>query len=475
MPVLEPQIEYQLLQATLNGKARSKAASLIESGKVKEQASWEGPSAAQENSYLENHSWAEYGAWFLGQDKEKPEDTKGRYKYPFSDDFEKVSVNGLRAIRTRSAQSDEAEIFEASGTLLDKAKEKLELRHISTPQLWRVPFHQTQLSAVDVTSGIMSDVSIIQAGEAKGHGILVTKKSLSGAISLLQGKNLPAYITHTNALGDRLTTEIGYFSGFYLDGERIRARNFQAFDSFRKYKKEQYEQLFEMASLLPENFGISLVFEARLFWELDAGEEEEYSGISQRPEDSLFELPSVEMISIQSADFVDNPAANSSLFSNTTKTEPMKTELTTAASDSPERKAAEVADKGESSQPKTVEEAPKKSSRKKKLSAEIEEPAIEQEASQVEELETRLDQRDTMISDLSDQVSALKAQLDTLKALVEGTEEIAEDFADEMPIEKTNAELKSEAVKVILELDPRKTRSAALLEVGKKNPELFNL
>ncbi|MAF44274.1 MAG: hypothetical protein CMI54_08970 [Parcubacteria group bacterium] len=336
-------------------------------------------------------------------------------------------------------------------------------------------FQQTELSVVDVNRGMMADVSIIQAGEAKGHGILVTKKSLQGAISLLQGKNLPAYITHTNALGDRLTSEIGFFSGFYLDGERIRARSFQAFEAFRKNRKEQYEQLFEMADLLPENFGISLVFEARLFWELDSGEEEDYSGRLERPEDALYELPSVEMISIQSADFVDNPAANSSLFSNATKNEPMKTELTTAASDAPERKAAEAADKGESPEPaETVaEETPKKSSRKKKLSSELEEPAEVHEGSQIEELESRLDQRDSMIGNLVEEVAHLKEQLSTLKSLVEGSDEVEEDFADETPIEKTNAELKSEAVSMILEANPKMSRSAAFLEVGKKNPELW--
>ena len=350
-------------------------------------------------------------------------------------------------------------------------EEKIEARSIVANRL----FQQTELSVVDVSRGIMSDVSIIQAGEAKGHGILVTQKSLQGAISLLQGKNLPAYITHTNALGDRLTTEIGFFSGFYLDGDKIRARNFQAFESFRKYKREQYEQLFEMAHHLPEEFGISLVFEARLFWELNGGEEEEYSGRLERPEDALYELPSVEMISIQSADFVDNPAANSSLFSKATNNELMKTELTTAASDSPERKAAEAADKGESPQPavEVAEEAPKKSSRKKKLSSELEESVEVHEDSQIEELESRLNQRDTMLGNLVEEVAGLKQQLETLKILVEGSEEVEEDFADEIPVEKTNAEMKSEALSMILEANPKFTRSDALLELGKKKPELW--
>ncbi|MBP25710.1 TolC family protein, partial [Methylophaga sp.] len=41
----------------------------------------------------------------------------------------------------------------------------------------------------------------------------------------------------------------------------LRARKFQAFNSFRKYQPEAYDRLFEMAEMLPENFGVSLVFE----------------------------------------------------------------------------------------------------------------------------------------------------------------------------------------------------------------------
>jgi len=337
----------------------------------------------------------------------------------------------------------------------------------------------TQLSAVDVSIGMMADVSIIEAGEAKGHGILVTQKSLEGAVSLLQGKKLPAYITHVNAMGDRLTSEIGYFSGFYLDGSRIRARKFQALESFRKYKAEQYEQLFEMARILPENFGISLVFEARLFWELEGGEEEEYMGDLAKPEDSLYDLPSVEMLEIQSADFVDNPAANSSLFSNpkSQKENVMQTELTTAASEVLEKQKAEEAT--ESSQPVAVEEAPKKKSGKKKLSESSEKSEesteVSAEFNQVEDLENRLIQRDQMVGTLAAEVEELKAQVEILKGLQEGAEEIEEDFAEEIPAEKTNAQLKDEAVKSLMEDDSSLTRSAALLQVGKKNPELFNL
>ena len=330
-------------------------------------------------------------------------------------------------------------------------------------------FQVTELSSVDPARGVMSDVSIIQAGEAKGHGILVTQKSLRGAVNLLQGTRLPAYVTHTNAMGDRLTEEIGFFEGFYLDGDRIRAREFHALETFKKYKPEQFDKLFEMAQKLPENFGISLVFEARLFWELPDGEEEDFQGMSARPEDALHDIPSVEMVSIQSADFVDNPAANSSLFSTATKNKPMKTELTTAASDAFEKAQEAERLNEEASKPVEVaeEEAPKRKARKKKL----------EEVAEVEtsvELDEEISQRDEQIESLVSEVQELKSEIETLRGLMQGAEEVEEDFSEETQPERTNAELKAEAVSLMLDANPEMSRSTALLEVGKNHPEYFN-
>lgn len=472
MPLIE-------LQATLNGAARSKASSLISSGKVKQQSSWSGPSSGAENAYLSGHSWAEYGKWFLGHDKEQPEDVKARYKYPYSDDFEKVSVNGLRAIRSRAAQNHEEEIFEAAGTLLSKAKDKLDLGALKTHA-----FSQTGLSSVNLEDGTMSDVSIIEIGEARGHGILITETTLKRAMEQLVGKSLPAYITHVNAQGDRLTSEVGYFSGFYLETDlsKIRARNFRAFETFRKYKPEQYEQLFEMAATLPESFGISLVFEARLYWEMPEREEKNYSGMASKPDEALYEWPSVEMTSIQSADFVDNPAANRSLFSSETQNHDMNIELTTAASEALEKARAEAEAAEQAPQKKEAAAPKKKAARKKKLSAEgettddlvqeipLEESCEIENAQQevIDDLELRLSNRDELIGNLIN-------ELNTLKSLMGGAEEIEEDAApEEVPVLPLS-ELKEAALKAVMDSNPELSKSQALLEVGKKNPEFFHL
>ena len=550
------------LQATLNSKGKSHAASLIKSGDVKVSRSWSGPSAGAENSYLENHSWTDYGSWFLGVDNEADPETKGHYKYPFSDDFKTVSVNGLRAIRGRAAQTDEQEIFDAAGPLLDAAKEKVELGSGVGLVKFRAQSQAAQtFRAVDYEGGRMADVSILEEGEAKGHNVLITRETLEGAAKALQGKSLPAYITHANAQGDRLNTEVGYFTGFYLDGgcehapygpewcsdrsqtdispdagvtpdtpagkkaaeaaaaaeraakrrraaaraakglkptgpkrtyplSRLKARTFQTFNSFRKYQPEAYDRLFEMAEMLPENFGVSLVFEARLFWAMDDGTQMEFEGWDDAPENSIYELPTVEVVRVMSADFVDNPAANTSLFSiKTNNGENMEIELTTAASEVLERQkkaAGEMAEKPEP-QVEAVEEKPVKKKRKK-IEAEAPKEILEgddilnemdidqkdEESEVIEALEVRLGERDQLITDMATTMETLKAKVEALEGLMAGEEALPEDAASEEIVVLDKQVLKAQALAEVMELNQGMTKSCALLEVGKRHPEYFN-
>lgn len=78
----------------LNGRAYSHARELIERGDFvndeKDMWSEHQPSTKQENRFLEQHGFAEYGKWYLGIDSEQDEDNKGHYKFPYGD-FEKYT------------------------------------------------------------------------------------------------------------------------------------------------------------------------------------------------------------------------------------------------------------------------------------------------------------------------------------------------------------------------------------------------
>ena len=117
-------------------------------------------------------------------------------------------------------------------------------------------------SKIDKESGKMFGVSLISVGEALGHELFVDDDSLDTILTAIDGEKIPAYITHRGALfEDRLTREIGMFTNFRTEGDRLMA-DFEAFDSFREDDARKYNRLFEMAEKMPERFGLSIVFSA---------------------------------------------------------------------------------------------------------------------------------------------------------------------------------------------------------------------
>jgi hypothetical protein len=61
------------------------------------------PSSADENAFLEAHSWEEYGAWYLGLTEGPGDDTKARYAFVVGD-FRRVHRSGLIACQYRAAE-----------------------------------------------------------------------------------------------------------------------------------------------------------------------------------------------------------------------------------------------------------------------------------------------------------------------------------------------------------------------------------
>lgn len=178
----------------------------------------------------------------------------------------------------------------------------------------RVMF-QRGLAASSISDKGFADVSIIEGNrEALGHGIFIDGTGLDQLVDLLMGKSIPAYITHDGAAyGDRITKEIGMFSGFYRDGDKIKAKQFTFFESFKNHNREEMEKLVELAEKMPEQMGVSIVFNGTAVW-VDA-EGEETPGYLPEPEGAQYGMPVVRFASIESADFVKKPAANSGLFS----------------------------------------------------------------------------------------------------------------------------------------------------------------
>jgi hypothetical protein len=75
------------------------------------------PNATAENTFLDNHSWDEYGQWHLALTDGATENTKARYAFVFGD-FRRLHRMGLIACHYRAAEWGHKDIELAAHELL---------------------------------------------------------------------------------------------------------------------------------------------------------------------------------------------------------------------------------------------------------------------------------------------------------------------------------------------------------------------
>jgi hypothetical protein len=104
----------------LNRKSYEHAKRLVQDGRVvlDDRDAWSEhqPSAERENEYIERHGLGEYQKWYLGVDDQMPEDTKGRYKFPYGD-FEAVHRCAVLSAESRAGQYKHTDIQNAAAHL----------------------------------------------------------------------------------------------------------------------------------------------------------------------------------------------------------------------------------------------------------------------------------------------------------------------------------------------------------------------
>ena len=81
------------------------------------------PGAAEQNAYLENHSWEEYAAWHLGLTEGAADETKARYAFVFGD-FRRIHRSGIIAVHYRAAEWRHKAVELAAHELLQLIDEK---------------------------------------------------------------------------------------------------------------------------------------------------------------------------------------------------------------------------------------------------------------------------------------------------------------------------------------------------------------
>jgi hypothetical protein len=97
----------------------AKARALIDARHYVLESTWGDaqPTADDENTFLESHSWDDFGSWHLAVADDANEETKARYAFVFGD-FRRLHRMGLVACQYRAAEWHHKEVELAAHDLL---------------------------------------------------------------------------------------------------------------------------------------------------------------------------------------------------------------------------------------------------------------------------------------------------------------------------------------------------------------------
>jgi hypothetical protein len=106
---------------SVNPAGVAKARALIDTHQYVVKSDWGDvqPAADRENSFLESHSWEDYGEWHLALTDGATEETKARYGFVFGD-FRRLHRSGLIACVYRASEWEHKEIELAAHDLLQR-------------------------------------------------------------------------------------------------------------------------------------------------------------------------------------------------------------------------------------------------------------------------------------------------------------------------------------------------------------------
>ena len=104
---------------TVNQQAVARARQLIDARQYVLKSVWDDvqPSAADENAYLQSHSWEEYARWHLALTDGASDNTKARYAFVYGD-LRRLHRMGLIACLYRAAEWRHKEVELAAHDLL---------------------------------------------------------------------------------------------------------------------------------------------------------------------------------------------------------------------------------------------------------------------------------------------------------------------------------------------------------------------
>ena len=110
---------------SVNPEGVARAQRLIDSGQYVLNSDWgeAQPRAAEQNAFLESHSWDEYAQWHLGLTDGAADQTKTRYAFVYGD-FRRLHRMGIIACLYRAAEWRHKDVELAAHDLLQRLDQR---------------------------------------------------------------------------------------------------------------------------------------------------------------------------------------------------------------------------------------------------------------------------------------------------------------------------------------------------------------
>jgi hypothetical protein len=169
---------------------------------------------------------------------------------------------------------------------------------------------------VDREDRVIYGVSLCQAGEALGHGMLVDEIMLGQIADAVNAGStgIKSRFTHPGACSDAMGKMLGKVKNAKVMGDKVVADLHLANHASKTPDGDLAEYVMAMAEESPEDFGMSVAFDGKAVWKTASGAEFDYrtesGGRAAKPADAVGDMPFARVTKLRAADIVDEPAAN---------------------------------------------------------------------------------------------------------------------------------------------------------------------
>jgi hypothetical protein len=172
-------------------------------------------------------------------------------------------------------------------------------------------------SRVDREKRVIYGVSMLQTGEALGHGMMVDEVMLGQAVEAVNvtgGHGIKSRFTHPGMCSDAMGKMLGKVKNARVMGDKAVADLYLAEHASKTPDGDLAGYVMDLAEESPLDFGMSIAFDGSTVWKCTDGKEYETCNANgdraARPADAVSDKPFARIGKLRASDVVDEPAAN---------------------------------------------------------------------------------------------------------------------------------------------------------------------